>query len=66
VIESGHQTFDRASSTRRTIRTITCMLPPWADIDTDDTLMDERCDPPLYYMIESIERQPSLLGIRRT
>jgi hypothetical protein len=27
LVETGHQTFDRASSTRRTIRSITCMIP---------------------------------------
>lgn len=63
LLETGHTTFDRASTTRRTIRTVTCMVPPWADIDTDDTIMDERCTPPAYYMVESMQRQPSLVGV---
>lgn len=62
LVESGHQTFDRASSTRRTIRTITCVVPSWTDVDADDTIMDERATPPAYYMVESIVRQPSLIG----
>lgn len=58
LTEVSKQSFDPASQTRRTIRTITAVVPDWADIDDDDTLMDERTGD--YFMIEAINRQPTL------
>jgi len=60
LVEKSHTTFDRASSTRRTIRTWMCVLPDWADITIDDTIMDEGTTPPSFFMVEDIQRQPSL------
>lgn len=58
LVEKSSTTFDRAAQQRRTIRTIMCVLPDWADVTTDDTIRDEGTG--AYYLIESIERQPSL------
>lgn len=60
LVERGHTTFDRASQTRRTIRDVMCVLPPWADVTSDDTIRDERTGQ--FYMVEDITRQPSLMG----
>ena len=53
LVETAKSSFDQASQTRRTIRTVECRVPVWADIDDDDTLMDERTGS--YFMVESIE-----------
>jgi hypothetical protein len=58
IVETSFQTFDRAEGTQRTIRTIKCAVPSWADIDTDDTIQDELTGQ--FFMIEDIQRQPSL------
>jgi hypothetical protein len=58
VLEQSHTTFDPASSTRRTIRVVKALLPNWADVDTDDTIMDETTG--YFYAIEDIQKQPSL------
>jgi len=58
ITETAKAAFDAASQTRRTIRTIMCVVPSWADIDDDDTLRDERTGD--FFMIESQQRQPSL------
>jgi hypothetical protein len=60
LIEQSKTVFDPAASTRRTIRQIMCVVPSWLDVSTDDTIMDEGPTPPAYYMVESIQRQPSL------
>src|SRR5260370_14099867 len=57
LLEQSHTTFDPASSTRRPIRMVKALLPIWADVDTDDTLMDETSG--FYYAIEDIQTQPS-------
>jgi len=56
--ETAKVSFDPASQTRRTIRTIMCVVPSWADINDDDTLQDERTGD--FLMVEAIQRQPTL------
>lgn len=58
VTETSRASFDPASQTRRTIRSITAVVPGWADINDDDTLRDELTGD--FYMIESVETQPTL------
>ena len=58
LVQTSQQVFDRADSTQRTIRTITCLVPAWADVDDDDTIKDELTSE--FYMIESIQRQPTM------
>jgi hypothetical protein len=58
LAEVSSETFDRASQTRRTIRTITCVVPAWADITSDDTLKDEFTG--YYYLIESMRERPGI------
>jgi hypothetical protein len=60
MAETSHTTFDRASQTRRTIRNWTCVVAAWAGFTTDDTLRVELTGNT--YLIESIQRQPSLIG----
>jgi hypothetical protein len=56
LAEESHETFDPASSTRRTVRTVTCIVQPWAGIDSNDTLLDEFTG--YFYAIESLEARP--------
>lgn len=60
LVEKSHVTFDPASQTRRTIRTWMCVLPAWADVDTDDTIMCETTTPPTFFYVRDIQRQPSI------
>lgn len=56
LAETGHETFDPASSTQRTVRTFTCKMNNSADILTTDVLVDEFSG--ATYMIESLELEP--------
>src|ERR1700722_7874582 len=58
LVESSKRSFDRASQRFQTIRTITCMVPSWADILDTDTLLNEATG--AAYMVEDITQQPSL------
>lgn len=58
LVETAKTVFDQASQRRQTVRTVECRVPSWADINDDDTLMDERTG--AYYMIEGIQAQPTL------
>jgi hypothetical protein len=58
LIETSRGSYDQASQTRRTIRQQMCVVPDWADVNDDDTIMDETTG--FFYMVESIEAQPSL------
>lgn len=70
LAETEQESFDPAAETRRTIRTITCVVPNWADINDNDTIEDPATGN--FYMIESIQAQPGiglyppfkLLGLR--
>lgn len=65
LVQTADKTFDPATQIQRTIQGWMCVLPSWAHVDTADTLMQEDVDPPSYFMVESIKRQPSLVpGIR--
>jgi hypothetical protein len=58
LVESSKQVFDRATQRPQTIRTITCVLPSWADVTDADTIRDESTGS--YYMVQSIQVQPTL------
>src|ERR1700735_4544980 len=58
LIQASQQVFDPASATRRTVRLVKLLLPRWADIDTDDTVMDGGTGS--YYAIEELQLQPPL------
>lgn len=60
LTETARVTFDRASQTRRTVRTVTCVLSGYTDVTDDDTLRDEVTG--AAYLIESMQRQPALNG----
>jgi hypothetical protein len=38
IVESGHVTTDPATQQPRTIRTVTCVMPQWADVENTDRL----------------------------
>lgn len=61
VTETAKQVFDPATQRPQTIRTSMCVLPSWADVLDSDTIQRE--DTGDYFMIESIQRQPALIGI---
>jgi hypothetical protein len=58
LLQASMQAFDPSSSTRRTVRTIKCLLQPWQEVDVADTILDEGTGN--YYAIEDIQQQPSL------
>ena len=57
IVESAHVTTDPATQQPRTIRTITCVMPQWADVLNTDRL--QAADGTLYAVIE-VTAQPSL------
>lgn len=61
VTETGKTVFDPATQRPQTIRASMCVLPSWTDVLDSDTLLRE--DTGDYFMIESIQRQPTLIGI---
>lgn len=58
LAEVEEVTFDRASQTRRTIRTVTCKFQAYVDVTSDDTLMDQFTG--YFYLIESMKEQPGI------
>ena len=70
IVESSRTVLDLATQTPRTVRTVTCVMPGWADVLGTDRLQDQTTG--LTYFIETVETQPSLgypgdqvLGLRR-
>lgn len=57
VVESSHVTTDPATQQPRTVRTITAVLPQWADVLNTDRL--QAPDGTVYAVIE-VTAQPSL------
>jgi len=58
VVESSKVVLDQATQTPRTVRSLTCVMPSWADVLDTDRLQDQATG--RIYIIESVERQPSL------
>jgi hypothetical protein len=58
LTETSKQVFDRATARPQTIRTTMCVVPDWTDVTLADTIRDERTGN--YYMIESLQVQPTL------
>lgn len=58
LAETTDVVFDAATQRPQTLRSITCVVDNWADIEDDDTLMDETSG--LYYMVESIQARPGI------
>lgn len=57
IVESSHVTTDPATQQPRTIRTITCVMPQWADVENTDRLQGP--DGTVYAVIE-VTAQPTL------
>ena len=57
IEETTAVVFDQATQRPQIIRTITCVVPNWADIVTTDTLFDATTGN--YYLIESMTARPS-------
>jgi hypothetical protein len=62
VTETTKTVFDPATQRPQTIRTSMCVLPSWADVLDSDTLQRE--DTGDFFMIESVQRQPTLIGVQ--
>jgi hypothetical protein len=62
VTETSKTVFDPATQRPQTIRTSMCVLPSWADVLDSDTLQRE--DTGDFFMVESIQRQPTLIGVQ--
>ena len=58
LAETTQTAFDAATQRPQIIRSITCIVPGWADIRTTDTLFDPFTG--FYYMIENLEQEPGL------
>jgi hypothetical protein len=58
LAEVSDETFDRTATTRRTIRTWTCVFDNWVDVTLNDTLQDEASG--FFYSIESMEERPGI------
>lgn len=58
LAEVSDETFDPASTTRRTVRTWTCIFDAWVDVTLNDTLMDEFTG--YFFSIESMEERPGI------
>ena len=58
LAEESHETFDRASQTRRTIRSFTCVFDAWVDVTMDDTLMDESTG--YFFLVEDLMERPGI------
>ena len=56
IAETTDVVFDQATQRPQIIRTITCVLPNWADIIDTDTLYDPATG--YYYLIESQQARP--------
>jgi hypothetical protein len=60
ITETSKTVFDPATQRPQTIRSSMCVLPSWADVLDSDTIQRE--DTGDFFMIQSIERQPMLIG----
>ena len=56
IAETTDVVFDQATQRPQTVRTITCVLPAWADVVTTDTLLDEATG--RFFLVESMEARP--------
>ena len=70
IAETTDVVFDAATQREQVIRTITCVVPNWADVQDSDTLQDEATG--FFYIVERIEARPGpgyypadkILGLR--
>jgi len=70
IAETTDVVFDAATQRPQVIRTITCVVPNWADVQDSDTLQDEATG--FFYIVERIEARPGpgyypadkILGLR--
>lgn len=58
VAETSDVVFAAASQRQQIIRTVTCVVPAWADIIDTDTIQDPATGN--FYMITAIEAQPGI------
>lgn len=60
LTETGRTIQDPSSETPRTIRQVTCHLPPWTGVLNTDRLFDESTSDT--YIILGVTRPPTLFG----
>jgi hypothetical protein len=58
IVESARVTTDPATQVPRTIRSISCVMPGWADVLNTDRLQDDATG--CVYAIITVSEQPSL------
>ena len=58
LAETTDTVFDAATQRQQTIRSVTCIVPNWADIIDTDTLQDEFTG--FFYLIEAIQATPGI------
>jgi hypothetical protein len=58
IAETTDVVFDQATQRPQNVRSITCVVPAWADIETTDTIQDPATG--YFYLIESIQAKPGI------
>ena len=58
LAEVTETVFDAATQRPQEVRSITCVVPNWADVIDSDTLLDEFTG--FYYLVEGIEARPGI------
>ena len=58
LAETSDVSYDAATQRQQVIRSVTCVMPAWADVEDSDTLMDEFTG--WFYFVLSIESRPSI------
>jgi hypothetical protein len=58
LAETTDVVFDAATQRQQVIRSVTCIVPAWADIVDTDTIQDQFTG--YFYLIESIQAEPGI------
>lgn len=56
IAEVSQKAFDPATQRPSIIRSIQCVMPNWAEVQTTDTLLDQATG--YYYLIEDVSAEP--------
>jgi hypothetical protein len=58
LAETSETVFDAATQRQQTVRSITCVVPAWADVIDTDTIQDPFTG--FFYMITSMQARPGI------
>jgi len=60
LVETSRKTQDPSTPTPRTVRDVVLHVPYWAEVTTDDRIMDERTQD--IYMVIEVTRPSTIIG----